>query len=175
MCSNKIFDFDKISWKIWSVLMVFLSPGKSYVFLRNFEKAILEILMCSSTYCLSWKIYVFLYHFWFSWKKMVCFYKRVMSSPGKFMCSYYIQASWKIWCVLEISLKKSLLEEKNRYFIKIARRLLLEAAKGGVLQLLYWDKFLPRKILFASIREIKSSGKKSQIFFFWKNLCYTVS
>ena len=50
-------------------------------------------------------------------------------------------------------------------------------------------KFLPRKILFASIRknkssrkfrnwaicEIKSSGKKSQIFFFWKNLCYTVS
>ena len=72
MCSNEI--FDKISWKIWSVLMVFFSPGKSYVFLRNFEKAILE------------NLYVFLYHFWFSWKKMVCSYKRIMSSTGKFIC-----------------------------------------------------------------------------------------
>ena len=31
-------------------------PGNLYVFLRNFEKAFLEILMCSSTLCLSWKI-----------------------------------------------------------------------------------------------------------------------
>ena len=46
MCSNEI--LDKISWKLWSVLMIFLPPGKSYVFLRNFEKALLEILMCSS-------------------------------------------------------------------------------------------------------------------------------
>ena len=38
--------------------MVFLSSGKSYVFLRNFEKALLEILMCSSTFWFSWKIYM---------------------------------------------------------------------------------------------------------------------
>ena len=35
----------KIFWKIWSVLMVFFPPGKSYV--SNFDKALLEILMCS--------------------------------------------------------------------------------------------------------------------------------
>ena len=44
--------------KFWYVLMIFLSPGKSYVFLRNFEKALLEILMCSGIFCLSWKIYM---------------------------------------------------------------------------------------------------------------------
>ena len=56
MCSNEI--LDKISWKFWSVLMIFLPPGKSHVFLQNFEKALLEILICSSIFCLSWKIYI---------------------------------------------------------------------------------------------------------------------
>ena len=67
-----------VSWKVWSVLMVFFPPGKSYVFLQNFEKAILEILMCSSTFCPSWKFYM--YHFLLE----------------NLMCSYYIQVSWKI-------------------------------------------------------------------------------
>ena len=54
MCSNEI--LDKISWKIWSVLRIFSPPRKSYVFLQNFKKALLKILMCSSTFYLSWKI-----------------------------------------------------------------------------------------------------------------------
>ena len=52
-----------------------LSPGKSYVFLRNFEKAVLEVLMCSNRFCLSHKFIQFLYHFWFSWKKWCVFIK----------------------------------------------------------------------------------------------------
>ena len=48
----------RYSWKFRSVPMIFLPPGKSYVFLQNFEKALLEIFMCSSTFCLSWKIYM---------------------------------------------------------------------------------------------------------------------
>ena len=47
-----------VSWKIVCVLTKFRenSPGKSYVFLQNFEKALLKIFMCSSTFCLFWKI-----------------------------------------------------------------------------------------------------------------------
>ena len=82
ICSYKI--FRKLSWKILSILMVFLSPGKSYVFeqfwtkiywkiwsvlmvfswkivcvLAEFwESSPMEILMCSSTLCLSCKIYM---------------------------------------------------------------------------------------------------------------------
>ena len=40
-------------------IIIFLPPGKSYVFLRNFEKALLENLMCSYKriiYVFSWKI-----------------------------------------------------------------------------------------------------------------------
>ena len=69
MCSNEI--LDKISWKIWSVLMIIFPPWKLYVFLRYFEKALLK------------NLYVFLHHFWYF---------------------------WKIWCVLEIFLKKSFLK-----------------------------------------------------------------
>ena len=62
---------DKISWNFLSVvLMIFLPLGKSYEFLQNFEKALLEILMCSSIFCLSWKIYM-------------CSYT-IFSSPRKF-------------------------------------------------------------------------------------------
>ena len=32
------------------------SPGKSYLFLKKIQKALLEILICSRTFCLSWKI-----------------------------------------------------------------------------------------------------------------------
>ena len=54
--------------------MVFLSPGKSYVFLRDFEKAILEILM-------------YLVH---------------IASPGKFTCVLvpFLVLLEKKWCVL---------------------------------------------------------------------------
>ena len=41
MCYNEI--LDKISWKIWSVFIIFFPPGKLHAFLRNFKKALLEI------------------------------------------------------------------------------------------------------------------------------------
>ena len=82
MCSNEL--LDRISWKIWSVLMTFLHPGKSYVFLWNFKKALLEILMC--TFSFSWKIYVFLYHFLVLLENFMSSYKRSMSSPIKSTC-----------------------------------------------------------------------------------------
>ena len=122
MCSNEI--LDKISWKIWSVLIIPFPPGKWYVFLRNCEKVLREILMCSRIFCLSWKIYM-CYVFWFSWKVWCVLIKELCLLLENLRCSYYIQVSCKIWRVLEISLKKSLLEKKNRYFSKIARRLLL--------------------------------------------------
>ena len=53
ICSYKI--LRKPSWKIWSVLMVFLSPGKSYVFWRNFGQDLLENLICSYDIFSSWK------------------------------------------------------------------------------------------------------------------------
>ena len=56
MCSNEF--LDNISWKIWSVLMIFFRPRKSYVFLRNFIKL-----------------------FWKFWCVLVRF-----ASPGKFTC-----------------------------------------------------------------------------------------
>ena len=46
MCSNEI--LDKISWKNLICFYVIFSPGKSYAFLQNSEKALQEILMCSS-------------------------------------------------------------------------------------------------------------------------------
>ena len=47
MCSNKI--LDKIFWKIRSVLKIFFSLRKYYVFLQNFEKLSSKIYMCSFT------------------------------------------------------------------------------------------------------------------------------
>ena len=91
-------NFTKYIGGVWS-------PGKSYPFLKNFEKPpenfhlflwyffLMEILMCSSTFLLLLEnLYVFLYHCWFAWKI----------------------------CVLELSLKKLLLETRNRYFRKKA-------------------------------------------------------
>ena len=105
------------------------SPGKSYLFLQNFENALLEKLICSYGISFSWKILcvltkfltrspgkfdLFLWYFFFleirmcscrilnflpflenamcsctifgSPGKKVCSYKRIMSSPGKFIC-----------------------------------------------------------------------------------------
>ena len=89
--------FRKPSWKIWSVLMVFFS---------------LENLMCSKEILdkISWKIWsiliINLWNFWcvlvrfassgkFTYvlvsflallENLMCSYKRIMSSPGKFIC-----------------------------------------------------------------------------------------
>ena len=63
--------------------MIFLPPGKSFVFLRNFEKALLEILMCSSTFCSPGKFIYVLIPFLFLLEDLMCSYKRIMSSPGK--------------------------------------------------------------------------------------------
>ena len=51
------------------------------------------------------------------------------ASPEKFKCVLYIFSSWSLFLeiVLEVSLKKPLLEKKNRYFTKIAYRLLLNS------------------------------------------------
>ena len=108
--------------------MIFLPPGKSYVFLRNFEKALLEILMCSSLFCLSWKIYMCILPFLVLLENLMCSYKRIVS--GKLEVFLLCPSLMENLCVLEISLKKSLLEKKNRYLSKIARRLLLQ---NGVL------------------------------------------
>ena len=93
----------KLSWKIWSVVMVFFPPGKSYAFLRNFEKALLEISMCSSTFWLSWKMC--------SWK--MCSYT-IFGSPKKFEELSFLLEHLKIWCVPEISFLAP--GKKNRYF-----------------------------------------------------------
>ena len=87
--------------------MVFFPPGKSYVFLWNFKKALLEILMCSSTFCLSWKIYMSSY--------------AIFGSPGKLdVCSYKIimSFSWKIH--MFFLLPPSLLENLMRSLKKSA-------------------------------------------------------
>ena len=114
---------DEAIYKI-SVILGVWSPGKSYRFLKDFEKALLENLICS--YCIiflqgnrmcfcrilrkfSWKFWCALVHF---------------ASPGKFWCVFLYHfwfsqlASWKIWCVLEISLKKSVPENRTDILAK---------------------------------------------------------
>ena len=56
--------------------MLFFPPGKSYVYLQNFEKALLEILMCSSTFCLL--------------ENLTCSYKELCLLLENLRCSYYI-------------------------------------------------------------------------------------
>ena len=90
MCSCGI--LRKLSWKFWCVLVQFTSPGKFICVLIPFL-VLLENLMCS--------------------------YKKIMSSLGKLeVFNWYIQASWKIWCVLEISLKKLFLEKRTDILAK---------------------------------------------------------
>ena len=52
--------FEKTFPGKFDLLLSYVFPAeKSYMFLWNFEKALLEeILTCSSTFCLSWKIYM---------------------------------------------------------------------------------------------------------------------
>ena len=52
-------------------------------------------------------------------------YKRIVFSWKIDKFSNYIQASWKIWFVLEISLRKPLLEKKNRYFTALEGKITL--------------------------------------------------
>ena len=59
--SNKAILQNICSWgspgKFDLFFMILSPPGKSYVFWQNFEKALQKIMMCSSTFHLSWKIY----------------------------------------------------------------------------------------------------------------------
>ena len=94
----------KLSWKIWSVVMC-----SNEIFDRIFWKIVCVLMII-------WKR---------SPRKFIFFleigcvpYKRIMSSWKIQMFSYYIKASWKIWCVLDISLKKVASEKKDRYFNK---------------------------------------------------------
>ena len=73
-------------------------PGKSYQFLQNFEKALLEKLICSYGISFSWKIVCVLAEFWESssfWKFWCVLIKCSFdvfswkNSPGR--CSCYIQ------------------------------------------------------------------------------------
>ena len=67
---QNICSWGMVSQKIICVLMIFFLPGKSYVFLRNFQKALLEIFMCSSTFLVL---------------NLMCSYKRIMFLL-KFIC-----------------------------------------------------------------------------------------
>ena len=77
---------------------------------------LLENLMCSNEILdtISWKI----------WSVLM---KRIIYNVFSWKLhrfSYYIQASWKIWCVLEISLKSHSWKKRTViYFSKIAQRL----------------------------------------------------
>ena len=89
------------------------SPGKSYVFLQNFEKVFWKFLshICSYSifsswkfmcFCTilrnpSWKIWSVLMVFFSSWK-IVCVPAEFWeSSPENFMCSSTFFLSWKIY------------------------------------------------------------------------------
>ena len=97
---------------------------KSCVFLQNFEKALLEILMCSSIFCLSWKICV-LVPFLVLLENLMCSYKRIMSSPGKFQVFLLHPSVLENLMCSRNLFKKVTPGKKNRYFSKIAPRLLL--------------------------------------------------
>ena len=62
----------KLSWEIWSVLMVLLSPGKSYT------------CSCRILRKLSWKFWCVLIPFLVLLENLMCSYKRIMFSPWKF-------------------------------------------------------------------------------------------
>ena len=124
ICSYKI--LRKLFRKIWSVLTKFWTRchGKFDLFLRYF--LLIENRMCSCRILrkLSWKFWCVLVHFASPGKFICVLIKELCLLLENLRCSYYIQVSWEIWCVLEIFFKNSL-TEKNRYFTKIARRLLL--------------------------------------------------
>ena len=91
------------SWGVWS-------PRKSYMFLQNFEKALLKYLICSYGISFSWKILCVLTKFWtrspgnfdlFLWyffllenRTCTCGILRILSWKV-YMCSYTIFGSPK--------------------------------------------------------------------------------
>ena len=100
-------------------------PGKSHVFLQNLRK-------------FSWKIWFVLIVF-FLIENCMCFLCAQFweNFPESFylflfLCIFFLlenqmysyrifkKFSWKFWCVLEISLKKSLPVKKNTYFSSLA-------------------------------------------------------
>ena len=86
------------------------SPGKYYMFLESFEKHLLKILMCSRTFCLSWKIYC-------SWT--------IFGSPGKFIYFIWLKPPWKMYFRNLLKIKVTPGKKTTTYFSKIAHRLLL--------------------------------------------------
>ena len=84
MCSKEI--LDKISWKFWSVLIIFLPLGKSYVFLQNFEKALRKFWCVLAYFASPGKFICVPIPFLVLLENLMCSYKRIMSSPEKFIC-----------------------------------------------------------------------------------------
>ena len=89
---------------------------------------LLENWMCSSTFSFSWKIGCVLAHFAAPGKFDVFLqrnYVRKTSPPGySYVFFLYLRLLETLMCSRNFE-KKLLLEKKNRYFTKIARRLLL--------------------------------------------------
>ena len=73
MCSNEI--LDKIPWKIWSVFMIFFSPGKSYVFFWKFWCVLVRFASPGKFTCVLVPFLVLL-------ENLMCSIKGIMSSPG---------------------------------------------------------------------------------------------
>ena len=94
----------KCSWEsspgiFYLFLWYFFPFGKSCVFLWNFEKALLDILMCSSTFCLSWKIYM-------------CFCT-IFGSPGSYELCLLLENSYIF--LLHPNLLESLMCSRNLF------------------------------------------------------------
>ena len=76
---------------------------KNRMFLQNLEKALLENLICSYDISFSWKNFVspekfvcVLVPFLILLENLMCSYKRIMSSPGKFEVFLLHSSLWKI-------------------------------------------------------------------------------
>ena len=100
---------------LFCIVLYFLPLDRRW---KNFKKSLLEIWMCSNTF--------FYVPFSLFLRNLICSYKRIVSSWKIRTFSYYIQVSWKIWCVQEISLKKVAPRKKEHkaFLEKIAYRLL---------------------------------------------------
>ena len=120
------------------------SPGKFVCVLENFDKALLENYICSCgnfvllENCMcsckffiscSWKIISVLEVYPFSWK-IWCVLS--VNNVRKYCLLDFYMCSFLHSCLLENCMcsiyfekKRLFLEKKNRYFVKIARRLLL--------------------------------------------------
>ena len=79
-----------------------LSPGKSYMFLQNFENALLENLSCSSDISFPWKILCVITKFWTRspWKFDLFLLYFFLLENCMCSCGILRKLSWKFWCVL---------------------------------------------------------------------------